>query len=725
MLQAQLCLRKLVCFIFLVSPVLCSSATRLEEGSTHDLHDLASLEIDQDTATLLWLNCRTELIRVKNAIGGLDLCFPHEVLDIRGDRDNRECQSLPEGNVREFMNAVHHDQKLTILDCLRRNSHRFHVSGEGTHSIHGDTKYLEPVPSTVNNHRRNLASASSSKKKEKTEDDINREIIIAVVVTASVTFLLAVLLFLCFSKLCCGRTGMDLNDDRPLLCLSMTDYSTGSSRKHSSFGNSFELEKPKSIPPRSSVGGAIDREVSAISVQDSLEFLQANGSGRHASPFPPLKPPPGRVPSDTGFLKPPPGRAPPPELLARPNPLTETKHPPPPPPPLPPPPPPPPVVPKQAPPSAVPRPPGTPLPPPPGTPSPPPPPPGAGASKPGVGPPPPPPPKKGPAPRAPLPPGSGPRMGRPTPQVPKAPSGKDDEASKAKLKPFFWDKVLATPDHSMVWHEIKSGSFQFNEEMIETLFGYATVDKGKKENKKDSKQDSPATFIQIVDAKKAQNLSILLRALNMTTEEVCDALHEDDLLEDVPVESEEYYRSLGLQVVSGLGGQLENVRKAAVIDSDMLTGSVAKLGYCLLKTQTFLNTDMKNLEEESKFHQTLKSFIEKAETEVKSLLEEEKRISALVKSTGDYFHGNAGKDEGLRLFVIVRDFVVMLDKVCKEVKDAPCRPAKPQKKESEPVPVLTPSVSDTRQPASPDIRQRLFPAIKERRVSDSSSDDES
>ncbi|KAK4750632.1 hypothetical protein SAY87_004114 [Trapa incisa] len=875
MLQAQLCLRKLVCFIFLVSPVLCSSATRLEEGSTHDLHDLASLEIDQDTATLLWLNCRTELIRVKNAIGGLDLCFPHKVLDIRGDRVNRECQSLPEGNVREFMNAVHHDQKLTILDCLRRNSHRFHVSGEGTHSIHGDTKYLESVPSTVNNHRRNLASASSSKKKEKTEDDINREIIIAVVVTASVTFLLAVLLFLCFSKLCCGRTGMDLNDDRPLLCLSMTDYSTGSSRKHSSFGDSFELEKPKSIPPRSSVGGAIDREVSAISVQDSPELLQANGSGRHASPFPPLKPPPGRVPSDTGFLKPPPGRAPPPELLARPNPLTETKHPPPSPPPLPPPPPPPPVVPKQAPPSAVQRPPGTPLPPPPGTPS------------------PPPPPKKGPAPRAPLPPGSGPRMGRPTPQVPKAPSGKDDEASKAKLKPFFWDKVLATPDHSMVWHEIKSGSFQFNEEMIETLFGYATVDKGKKENKKDSKQDSPATFIQIVDAKKAQNLSILLRALNMTTEEVCDALHEanelpaeflqtllkmapttdeelklrlfhgnlsqlgpadrflktlvdipfafkrmeallfmgilqeevastkesfqileiackelknsrlflklleavlktgnrmndgtfrggaqafkldtllklsdvkgadgkttllhfvvqeiirsegirtvrvaresqslssvksDDLLEDVPVESEEYYRSLGLQVVSGLGGQLENVRKAAVIDSDMLTGSVAKLGYCLLKTQTFLNTDMKNLEEESKFHQTLKSFIEKAETEVKSLLEEEKRISALVKSTGDYFHGNAGKDEGLRLFVIVRDFVVMLDKVCKVVKDAPCRPAKPQKKESEPVPVLTPSVSDTRQPASPDIRQRLFPAIKERRVSDSSSDDES
>ncbi|KAJ6727972.1 FORMIN-LIKE PROTEIN [Salix koriyanagi] len=53
-----------------------------------------------------------------------------------------------------------------------------------------------------------------------------------------------------------------------------------------------------------------------------------------------------------------------------------------------------------------------------------------------------------------------------------------------------------------------------------------------------------------------------------------------------------------------------------------------------------------------------------------SLLEEEKRIVALVKNTGDYFHGNAGKDEGLRLFIVVRDFLIILDKVCKEVGEA-------------------------------------------------------
>ena len=48
--------------------------------------------------------------------------------------------------------------------------------------------------------------------------------------------------------------------------------------------------------------------------------------------------------------------------------------------------------------------------------------------------------------------------------------------------------------------------------------------------------------------------------------------------------------------------------------------------------------------------------MQKVEIDIKWLLEEEKRIMSLVKSIGDYFHGKAGKDEGSRLFVIVRDF---------------------------------------------------------------------
>lgn len=47
-----------------------------------------------------------------------------------------------------------------------------------------------------------------------------------------------------------------------------------------------------------------------------------------------------------------------------------------------------------------------------------------------------------------------------------------DSGAKAKLKPFFWDKVLANPDQSMVWHEISGGSFQYgyNSTVITSIF---------------------------------------------------------------------------------------------------------------------------------------------------------------------------------------------------------------------------------------------------------------
>lgn len=472
------------------------------------------------------------------------------------------------------------------------------------------------------------------------------------------------------------------------------------------------------------------------------------------------------------------------------------------------------------------------------------------------------------------------------------------EAPKTKLKPFFWDKVLANPDQSMVWHQIKSGSFQFNEETIETLFGYNNVDKNKAQRTKDALAQDPSThYIQIIDSKKAQNLSILLRALNLRTEEVCDALYEgnelplelcqtllkmaptsdeelklrlyngelnqlgpaerflrvlinipfafkrldslcfmisyheevsivkesletlevackelrssrlflklleavlktgnrmnngtfrggaqafkldtllkladvkgadgkttllhfvvqeivrsegiraaraarenqslssmksDDLSEDSLDETEEHYSNLGLQVVSRLAVELENVKKASVLDADGLSGTVAKLGQALGKSREFLNTEMKSLEEDSRFHHTLQSFVQNAEVEITWLIEEEKRVMALVKNTADYFHGNAKKDEGLRLFVIVRNFVIMLDKTCKEVKESITRSTRIARHPAVPPSPdgphhLFPAAESPEKSPSPDMHQRLFPAIKDRRIDHSSSDDE-
>ncbi|XP_076930817.1 uncharacterized protein LOC143595764 [Bidens hawaiensis] len=147
-------------------------------------------------------------------------------------------------------------------------------------------------------------------------------------------------------------------------------------------------------------------------------------------------------------------------------------------------------------------------------------------------------------------------------------------------------------------------------------------------------------------------------------------------------ETEEHYCRLGLEVVSGLSDELENVTKAAIIDADSLTSSVSKLGSGLIKARESLNTDMKNLELQSddaegdEFWMILTAFVETAEKDVTWMQEEEKRIMALIKSTADYFHGNCGKDEGLRLFTVVRDFLIILEKVVKEVQAAPIKPPK-------------------------------------------------
>ncbi|CAA3008964.1 formin 5 [Olea europaea subsp. europaea] len=473
----------------------------------------------------------------------------------------------------------------------------------------------------------------------------------------------------------------------------------------------------------------------------------------------------------------------------------------------------------------------------------------------------------------------------PPPPLGSISGGDAGGAAKAKLKPFFWDKVLANSDPSMVWHQIKSGSFRFNEEMIETLFGYTPAEKKKNEAKKDfSSQDPSTQFIQIIDSKKSQNLSILLKALNVTIEEVCDALQEgnelpsefirtlikmaptaeeelklklysgkfsqlgtadrflkvlfdipfafkrlesllfmctlqedismvkesftileaactelrksrlflklleavlktgnrmndgtfrgraqafkldtllklsdvkgtdgkttllhfvvqeiirsegvrasqaakesqskssiksDDLLEDSSQDSDDHFRSIGLQIVSCLGCELENVKKAADLDADDLTGTVAKLGQALKNSRDFLNSEMKNVAEDG-FHQTLKSFMQNTEADVTWLLEEEKRIMDRVKGTADYFHGKSGKNEGLQLFVIVRDFLIILDKVCKEVKICHKNPSRTPRKEDSVV--TPPNLPPNPPPADP--LHRLFPAIKDRRMYNSSS----
>lgn len=161
------------------------------------------------------------------------------------------------------------------------------------------------------------------------------------------------------------------------------------------------------------------------------------------------------------------------------------------------------------------------------------------------------------------------------------------------------------------------------------------------------------------------------------------SIKSEDLLHDVSHDSEEHLRNLGLQVVSGLGTELENVKKAAVIDADSIATTVSKLGQALIQARGVLNSGIDNAIPDDGFYQTLQDFVQDAEVDVSWLLAEEKRIMALVKSTCDYFHGNNAKDEGLRIFIVVRDFLLILEKVCREIKVAQMmKPNKTPRKDS-------------------------------------------
>ncbi|XP_072951434.1 formin-like protein 11 [Typha angustifolia] len=655
----------------------------------------------------------------------------------------------------------------------------------------------------------------------KKRDGSKRSVVIAIVLTLTGTSFIVALLFVCWYR-CCRNKRLTVNsqkDDSPLLSFNLSDFS-GSSRKSYSQGSPIDINKLGALPLKTEANqndhvpslkmtsiGAPAIEIHPVTSNSSIELptVESNSPAPNAPLPPPMIPPVPKAPAP-----------PPPPLSQKP------------------------------------------------------------------GPPPPPPPKSALPPR---PPPAIPNSSklRPPPGLNSVPGqGTDSNAQKTKLKPFFWDKVLANPDQSMVWDHVKSGSFQFSEEMIETLFGYNSNDKNKGNGKESAIKDPSPQLIKILDPKKSQNLAISLKALNVKVEDVCDAVMEgnelrpellqillkmapttdeelklrlysgdisqlgpaeqflkvlidipyvyqrldallfmtllpeeaasvkqsfstlemackelrssrlflklleavlktgnrmndgtfrggaqafkldtllkladvkgtdgkttllhfvvqeivrsegvraarntkeqsgsissmnsDDLTDDSAQETEDHYRKLGLRVVSSLGDELENVKKAAGLDADALASTVANLGHRIRKTKEFLNTSMKSMEEDSEFHHSLKGFVEQAEADVAYLIEEEKRVRSLVRSTVDYFHGTAGKDEGLRLFVIVRDFLAMLDKACREVRESPKTIVKKPRNRQ----------TSASSPLS-DHRQHLFPAIRDRRVDNSSSDDE-
>ncbi|CAF2152646.1 BnaA01g22050D [Brassica napus] len=167
-------------------------------------------------------------------------------------------------------------------------------------------------------------------------------------------------------------------------------------------------------------------------------------------------------------------------------------------------------------------------PPPPGAPPPPPPP--IPAKK--APPPPPPPGKKAPGPPPPPPmsktvPPKPPGNGKgPTKSAEGSSAITKEDPAQPKLKPLHWDKVNPDASHSMVWHRIDGGSFNFDGDLMEALFGYVGARKPGEANTVPQKPTVSTTQTYILDPRKSQNKAIVLKSLGMTKEEIIDLLTE-------------------------------------------------------------------------------------------------------------------------------------------------------------------------------------------------------
>lgn len=217
-------------------------------------------------AELVWANCGTELMHLIEAFQDLESSSNHDTLlehdeilkslalqDLHIKKTISDCLSVKnvdfpesgEENIPKKLYVEYLEYFQPGSNYARRNRRLADVGAPalspgfspGPSPLPAEGPSIEKPPSapffpvlpTDPNSGKDAQAPSGSGANQQSNNgnngnnDSHRKIIIAVVVTATTTFLLATLFFCCYMRNCGKRRGQ--NDERPLLSLSMSDYS--------------------------------------------------------------------------------------------------------------------------------------------------------------------------------------------------------------------------------------------------------------------------------------------------------------------------------------------------------------------------------------------------------------------------------------------------------------------------------------------------------------------
>ncbi|CAD6215419.1 unnamed protein product [Miscanthus lutarioriparius] len=190
-----------------------------------------------------------------------------------------------------------------------------------------------------------------------------------------------------------------------------------------------------------------------------------------------------------------------------------------------------------------------------------------------------------------------------------------------------------------------------------------------------SKGLEPNTVLKIADVKGADGKAALMQFLvqEIVKPEGYNVMEDGSGTCKMNTSTLQYdaeCRKHGLEVVTKLAAELSTTKKAASIDITRLSRSVSELGMGLGKVHDVvrLNSIVTSAESTRRFHNSMSTFLRHAEEEILKLQSQESICLSSVKEIAEWFIGELGNDEAhmFRIFAGVREFLAMLDRICKE-----------------------------------------------------------